>query len=177
MNVSPLCDSNKSTYYYSEGVPSNPPLNLKCSEDNVLYMLLTLDTTKASGPDGISATMLKATAHSIFKSVTYLFNKSLELGEIPQKWKLSAVNPIPKGKEKGRASNYRPISLLSILSRLIERHVYKLLLNHLDNVAPLATQQWGFRPGQSTVSALLDATHEWLQATDNGKEVCAIFFI
>ena len=43
-------------------------------------------------------------------------------------------------------------------------------------MASLAAQQWGFRPGQSTVFALLDATYEWLQTTDNGKEVCAIFF-
>ena len=121
--------------------------------------------------------MLKATAHSISKSVTLLFNKSIELGEIPHEWKVSAVNPIPKSKEKDKASNYRPISLLSILSKLLERHVHKLLLKHLDSVAPLAAQQWGFRPGQSTTSALLGATHEWFQATDDGKEVRAIFLI
>ena len=171
--VPPLTDNDKSAYFAD--VTSNPSPDLRCSKDDVLHMLQTLDTTKASGPDGISATMLKATAHSIFESVTYLFNKSIELGEIPQEWKISAVNPIPKSKEKDKASNYRPISLLNILSKLMERHVYKLLLKHLDNVAPLAAQQWGFRPGRSTVSALLDATNEWLQETDNGKEACAIF--
>ena len=93
---------------------------LKSSEDDVLHMLLTLDTTKASGLDGISAAMLKATALSISESVTYLFNKSIELGEISQEWKISAVNPIPKSKEKGKASNYRSISLLSMLSKLLE---------------------------------------------------------
>ena len=108
--------------------------------------------------------------------MTLLFNKSIELGEIPHEWKVSAVNPIPKSKEKDKASNYRPISLLSILSKLLERHIHKLLLKHLDSVAPLAAQQWGFRPGRSTTSALLDATHDWFQATDDGKEVCAIFF-
>ena len=92
-------------------------------------MLLTIDTTKASGPDGISATILKATAHSISKSVTFLFNKSIELGEIPHEWKVSAVNSISKNKEKDKASNYRPISLLSILSKLLERHIYKLFLS------------------------------------------------
>ena len=171
--VPPLTDNDISTYFAD--VASNPPPDLRCSKDDVLHMLRTLDRTKASGPDGISAIMLKATAHSIFESVTYLFNKSIELGEIPQEWKISAVNPIPKSKEKDKASNYRPISLLNILSKLMERYVYKLLLKHLDNVAPLAAQQWGFRPGRSTVSALLDATHEWLQETDNGKEACAIF--
>ena len=105
-----------------------------------------------------------------------MFNKSIELGELPQEWKVSAVNPIPKGKEKDKPGNYRPISLLSILSKVLERHIHKLILKHLNAVAPLAAQQWGFRPGRSTVSALLDATYNWLQAIDNGKEVCAIFF-
>ena len=105
-----------------------------------------------------------------------LFNKSIELGEIPHEWKISAVNPIHKSKEKDKANNYRPISLLSILSKLLERHIHKLFLKHLDSVAPLAAQQWGFRPGWSTISALLDATHEWFQPTDDGKEVCTIFF-
>ena len=102
MNIPPLSDNDKRTFFNE--IPCTPSPDIKCSEDDVLHMLLTLDTTKASGPDGISATMLKATAHSIAKSVTLLFNKSIELGEIPQEWKVSAVNPIPKNREKDKAS-------------------------------------------------------------------------
>ena len=67
--VPPLTDNDISTYFAD--VASNPPPDLRCSKDDVLHMLQTLNTTKASGADGISATMLKATAHSIFESVTY----------------------------------------------------------------------------------------------------------
>ena len=73
-------------------------------------------------------------------------------------------------------SNYRPISLLSVLSKLLERHLYKHLLKHMESTMPLALQQWGFRPGRSTVSALLGVTHKWFQSMDKGKEICAIFF-
>ena len=66
--IPPLSDNDKSTYF--DDVASNPPLDLRCSKDDVLHMLLTVDTTKASGPDEISATMLKATAHSIFECDT-----------------------------------------------------------------------------------------------------------
>ena len=85
------------------------------------------------------------------------------------------MNPIPKGT-KTKVTNYRPISLLSILSKLLEKHVHKLLLDHMESVSPLASEQWGFRSRRSTVSALIDATYNWAQAIDNEKEVCAIFF-
>ena len=120
--------------------------------------------------------MLKATAYSIAKSVTILFNKSIQSGVVPDEWKLSSVVPIPKAKEMNQPSNYRPISLLSILSKLLEKHVYKLILKHVESSTPLALQQWGFRSGRSTVSALLDVTHNWSQTLDTGKEVCAVFF-
>ena len=81
-------------------------------------MLLTLDTSKSNGVDGISATMLKATAASIAPGITELFNKSIQPGTFPEAWKTSSVVPIPKGNEHTSVSNYRPISLLPILSKL-----------------------------------------------------------
>ena len=65
-------------------------------------MLLTLDTSKSSGPDGISAAMLKATATSIAKGITALFNKSIKCGQLPKEWKISAVVPIPKGDDSNQ---------------------------------------------------------------------------
>ena len=120
--------------------------------------------------------MLKATAHSIAGGLTLLFNKSIELGLLSREWKLSTMNSIPKGKEKNKPSNYRPKSLLPILSKLLERHTFKLILSHVKSVSPLTLQQWGFRSRRSTVSALLHATHNWFQTIDKGKEVCTIFF-
>ena len=172
--IPPLTDSDHATYQHT--CSSDYPEHLLCSEDEVLNLLLSLDITKANGPDGISANMLKNTAHSTVKGVTIIFNLSLKNGELPTEWKVSAVNPIPKGTAKTKVANYRPISLLSILSKLLEKHVHKLLLEHMENASPLAPQQWGFRSRRSTVSALIDATYNWAQAIDNGKEICALFF-
>ena len=73
-------------------------------------------------------------------------------------------------------SNYRPISLLPILSKLLERHVYGLSFNHLNLYHPIALQQWGFQPKKSSVSALVDVVYEWSKALDQGSEICAVFF-
>ena len=91
---------------YTEQCPSE----LLCTEDEVLELLLSIDTSKSSVPDGISGRMLKATAHSIASSVTTLFNKSIMSGKVPSGWKTSAVVPIPKGSDNTSVSNYRPIS-------------------------------------------------------------------
>ena len=70
--------------------------------------------------------------------------------------------------------NYRPISLLSVLSKVLERYVYNLIASHLET-NPLSDSQWGFRLGRSTVSALLTVI-EWLRILEDGKESCAILF-
>ena len=109
-----------------------------CNEEEVYQLLSSLDVTKANGPDGISARTLKHTATSITPSITKLFNLSLRTGHIPSEWKQSLVVPIPKSKnDKGSPNNYRPISLLSVLSKLLERHVHKILAEHLCTNHPL----------------------------------------
>ncbi len=90
-------------------------------------MPVSLDTSKASGPDGISAKMLNGTASSITPSLTRLFNMSIESGIFPAKWKLSSVVPIPKGSDHTSPSNYRPISLPSVASKMLERYIHHLI--------------------------------------------------
>ena len=80
------------------------------------------------GPDGISARMLKATSESIAPSLTNLFNLSIAKGHFPKLWKAARVVPIPKSTTKHSPSGYRPISLLSILSKLLEKHFHSLTL-------------------------------------------------
>ena len=135
-----------------------------------------LDTTKANGPDGISARMLKGTVSSIVPSLTRLFNISIMAGEFPHCWKESLVVPIPKSGDRSNPGNYRPISLLSVTSKLLERHYHWLITEHLSNSYPLAANQWGFQHGKSTTASLLAIVHYWLQALESGKEIVAIFY-
>jgi len=107
-------------------------------------MLSTLVTTKSTGHNDISARMLKETALSMTPAVTKLFNLSIRLGDLPNEWKTAHVTPVPKTSNCSDATNYRPISLLSILSKLLERHMRNLLLHHLIQCSPISAQQWGF---------------------------------
>ena len=149
-----------------------------CSREEVQHHLETLDISKSNGPDGISARMLKAVAKNIAPSVTNLFNISLKTGCFPASWKLSHIVPISKLNVPTNhgPSNYRPISLLPILSKILERHVYALITDHLSNNCPISDQQWGFQGKKSTVLALLSATYDWFKTTDTGDEICAVFF-
>ena len=90
----------------SDLLPTDCPDYIFCSEGEVSEMLHTLDTTKSSGDDNISARMLKETALSITPVVTELFNISLKLGEIPDKWKIARVAPISKSQSKPDPKNY-----------------------------------------------------------------------
>ena len=81
--------------------------DILCTVEEVEQYLLTLDVSKANGPDGISARMLKETATSIAPSVTNLFNLSLKSGCFPTLWKLSHIVPIPKSNDHTNPSNYR----------------------------------------------------------------------
>ena len=164
--------------------PSNVPtastrddsIDLLCTEEDVYGLLSSLDTSKASGPDGISARMLKMTAEFIAPSVCKLFNISLLTGTVPQGWKQSIIVPVPKSSPACTPDSYRPVSLLSVLSKVLERHMYGIITNHLQTFHPLAESQWGFLPGKSTVTGLLATTHNWLSILEGGGEIGVVFF-
>ena len=82
--------------------------------------LSELDTSKASGPDKIPARLLKKCSEQIAPSLCSLFNHSLNIGQIPRDWKSTDVTPTHKKDSKEDAKNYRPISLLPIVSKVLE---------------------------------------------------------
>ena len=78
--------------------------------------------------------------------------------------------PIPKSTSKHSPSGYNPISLLSLLSKLLEKHFHLLITDHLSEHHSLLDAQWGFQKGKSTLTALLSATHDWVKHLDQNKE-------
>ena len=150
--------------------------DFRVTPEEVFSLINKLDTNKASGPDCISAHMLKATASSIALPLTTLFNLSLSTGKFPDMWKLAGVVPIPKSKDKNDPCNYRPISLLSIVSKLLEKIVYTILWEHLLEYYPLSLSQWGFQKGKSATNALLSTTSDWHLFLDKRIDVLCVFF-
>ena len=167
----PLSEEN---HIYS--TPSSCPESFLIAEEYVATVLLNLDVSKSTGVDGISAKMLKQTALSIAPSLTKLFNLSITTGCFPEDWKIARIVPISKADNRSSPANYRPISILPIISKVLEGHISSLIMNHLESVAPISSNQWGFMLGRSTTSALLSITNDCLQALDMGYDVCAVFF-
>jgi hypothetical protein len=99
--------------------------------EEIEHLLVILDKNKSSGPDGISAKMLKAVAHSIAPSVSRLFNQSNMTGCFLAVWKVSNIVPTPKNGDNASPSNYRPISLLPILSKVLENHIANGIINRI----------------------------------------------
>ena len=140
-------------------------------------MLQCLDVSKANGPDGISARMLECTAVSIAPSITRMFNLCIKMGKLPEGWKLSFIVLIPKLLTNQHwTSNYRPNSLLCVLSKVLEGHIHFLLIRHLEENCPLFDSQWGVRLGRLTVTAVISTDHEWLKYLESGKDICAMIF-
>ena len=88
------------------------------SEAEVLKILSHLDTSKSTGPDGISARLLKLAVPSISGSLATLFNHSLMSGRVPNEWKVANITPVPKGGEKQQVNNYRPIAVIAVTVKI-----------------------------------------------------------
>jgi hypothetical protein len=97
---------------------------------------------------------------------------NIRCGVFPNCWKVSNVSPIPKDGDPHDPANYRPISLLPIISKVFERHIHLLLSQHVS----LSENQWGFLHGRSTAGAVLSALYDWEKCIDSGYEILAIFF-
>ena len=151
----------------------NCPEELLCTEDVIFDLLVNLDTTRSVGSDGISAKMLKCTAASISSPLTSLCNLSISTGVFPSAWKQARIVPVPKGTNKTLPSGYRPISILPVVSKIIERHI---IVEHLEHSAPISPKQWGFISFKSTISALIKVVDDWSRALDQEFEVCIVFF-
>ena len=126
---------------------------------------------KATGTDEIPAKLLKISADEIVLPLTYLVNLSLTTGTFPSQWKKARICPIFKEGDSTEPCNYRPISILPVLSKVIERAVFDQMYPFLDGKVMIHDNQSGFRPNFSTSSALLHITEEWLNAIDESKYI------
>ena len=157
--------------------PNGCPTSVLCTEEQITDLLLDLNPVKSTGLDGVSATMLKCTALSIAPSLTKLFNKSIATGSFPTTWKCARITPIFESCDPSLPKNYRPISILPVVSKLLERHIHSIVFKHLLERHPLSPFQWGFMPRRSTtqpsVHSLIHDSHKHL---DDGNEICSVFF-
>ena len=145
------------------------------SEDALIKHLKRLKTDKSAGPDNISPRLLKETATEISRGLCILFTRSLQEGKLPSDWKQATVSPLFKKGCKSDPGNYRPISLTSVVGKVMERLIRDSIMLHLNTHNLLSEHQYGFRSGRSCQLQLLEALDKWTEHIDNGRQVDIIF--
>ena len=138
------------------------------SLDVVFNLLKNIDEKKATGLDMIPSKLLKMAASIVTPSLTAIFTKSIITGIYPTEWKMARVTPVFKKGEKSDLNNYRPISVIPVVSKVFEKIVYDQLYQYLNDNQLLSSCQSGFRSLHSTLTAFLEATNNWSVNIDNG---------
>ena len=132
-------------------------------------------TSKGYGTDGISNYFLKLALPFIEHSFVLMFNMFLGTASFPDSWKTARVMPIFKDGEKDEKSNYRPISILPVVSKLFKRTVFSQLYQYLNRNSLIYKSQSGFRELFSTISCLLFNVGDWYKRIDTGHYIGFVF--
>ena len=156
-------------------LPSIPKVNsrmrnIKFKSNHVHEILSKLKTNKATGPDQIPAIVLKKCAHELSPVLTKLFQTSHSLGVFPSSWKIANIFPIPKKGSRKDPNNYRPIALLSVISKVMEKYINIHILKYLESHNIIHDRQYGFRTRRSTADLLTYVTHLWNQSLERHGE-------
>ena len=149
--------------------------SLNISEEDVYDELCKIDPSKASGPDEIPGKILKQYAHWLSELLTKLFTMSLQTGKLPQDWRSANIAPVFKSGNKHNPSNYRPISLTSLVIKVMEKLVHKNISEYLSQNNLLSPAQHGFRKHHSCQTQLLSTVHDWAKYLDNRSSAHCVF--
>ena len=145
------------------------------SNNDILKIIRNLDPNKAQGHYMISIRMVKICDDFICKPLKLIFQSWLESGKFPSEWRKAKVVPIHKNGDKQILKNYRPISLLPITGKILERLLYDAMFEFFTKNNLISDNQSGFKLGDSCLNQLLSITHEIYQSFDDNLEVRAVF--
>ena len=145
------------------------------TDEDVLKKLQKLNPTKSPGPDGLHPRVLKEAANEISQPLATIFNISMKEGRVPEDWKIAHVTAIFKKGKKTTPGNYRPVSLTSIICKLMESIIRDKLMEFIDERDLLSDDQHGFRSGRSCVTQLLEIVEIWSSMLDEGGGIDVVY--
>ena len=149
--------------------------NLLITEEMVKKKLNKLRTDKSPGPDKIHPRFLKELANEISIPITIIFNTSLRMMELPVEWRQGQISAIFKKGNRKLASNYRPVSLTSIICKTMEHVVREHIITHMKRNKLFSEKQYGFISGRSTVLQLLEVMNKWTETIDQGYHIDTVY--
>ena len=169
--------TNNSSYHLHNNRSRNPhSFFMTPSDPNEIYEVLKLlKPKKSAGHDNLSTYFLKLINEKVATPLSILINKSLQTGVFPDSLKIAKVVPIYKSKDKDNFSNYRPISLLPSVSKILEKIVHKRLYFFLELNDLLYDNQFGFRRKHSTIDAAAKFITDTCTALDENKATLAVY--
>ena len=138
-------------------------------------IISTFSSAKSSGPYSIPTHLLKLLKEVLSYPLEILFNYSFQSGTVPDQFKIAKVIPIHKKGSLTVVSNYRPISLLSVFNKILEKLIYNRVIKYLEKLRIISEKQFGFRSKHSTLHALLLLADKVQRAIDQGSYACGIF--
>ena len=164
-------------YSLPETVISDAPKleHLHVSEEEVYAELRKLKTGKSPGPDGVSNELLKICSRSLTPSLTKLFNRALNASTFPQLWKQANVSPIHKKGSRQEKENYRPISLLSTVGKILERLIFNKIYAHCETNGLLTWRNSGYKKMDSTTNQLAYIVDKIYKKLDRRRDNCLVF--
>ena len=162
------------TTYLKEPNPETIFLNPVLKEETI-FLISQVKRSKACGPNSIPTNILLVNIHILADPLTTILNKSILEGVFPNLLKLANVCPIYKKNDKSKCENYRPISLLSNLSKIFERMMHSRLYNFLESSNSIYKLQFGFRKKYSTNHSLLSIVESLRDNLDNKTFSCGVF--
>jgi hypothetical protein len=148
---------------------------VQIAEQDVEMMLSKLKPDKAQGPDEIHPRILRECSREIAPALFRIFKKSLDSSEIPQDWRQANVVPLHKGGTKAATGNYRPVSLTSVVCKVLERIIKDRLVIHFEQHQLMHSSQHGFTKGRSCLTNLLTYLEDVTRAVDEGHPLDAIY--
>ena len=153
----------------------SPLLDLKFEVEEVKNLLKNLKDNSAPGPCGVSCKVLKECHQSFAYPIHKLLKLSFESGLLPRNWKQGNISPIFKKEKKDNPLNYRPISLTSVLCKLLEKIISKRIVEHLDTNRIFTVHQHGFRFRKSCLTVLLEYFEDISQYIDEGTPCDSVY--
>jgi hypothetical protein len=140
-----------------------------CTEDEVKLIIDKLSNSKACDVYGLSNNFIKIHRNGLLTILTSLINKTLEDGKFPDSLKMGVVNPVHKSGTKTNMANYRPITILPIISKILEYVMLRRLEDHLFNNKIINNTQFGYTKNSNTESAVLHILNDVYKGVDNNQ--------
>ena len=158
-------------YYYNKNVILNSLILEQITESFVNAELSRLNPKKSCGIDGMQARFIKDAASEIKVPITYIINLSILSNTVPNEFKYARIKPVFKKGNRNLPENYRPVSILTVVSKVLEKAIYIQLETYLKNNNILYSHQSGFRKKHSTDTCLINLLDYLRTNVSEGKYV------